>query len=132
MRVRPLAAWRPVLLRMTVFVALVSPTEREPKVSEVGTAESVMGETPSPESATEAVAGMALVEEAVRVAVSVPTTDGVKVIWIKQEAPGLRAVVQAVTSVGGLRAKSAAVAPALRLPMAKVGRLRATCPVLVT
>ena len=35
-------------------------------------------------------------------------------------------------SVGGLRAKSAKVAPALRPPMAKVGRFMAIWPVLVT
>ena len=49
-----------------------------------------------------------------------------------QEEPGLRAPVQAVMSVGGLRAKSAKVAPALRPPMAKVGRFMAIWPVLVT
>ena len=77
---RPVAAWRPVFPRVKAWAALVLPTGVAGKESEPGVAPRVMGEEPRPVSATVAEAGMALVEETVRVALSVPTTEGVNVI----------------------------------------------------
>ena len=110
------------------WVPLVSPTAVAGKLRAAGLAWRAMTGVPVPVMETVTEEGTAFELAMTRVALSGPTIEGEKVTWMLQRAPGLRAPVQGVRSVGGLVTKSAACEPVT----AKVGRFMVTWPVLTT
>jgi hypothetical protein len=94
----------------------------------------VIGGDPTPVRLTVVVDGIAFSAVTVRVALSVPTTDGENVTWILQLALGASDPVHAGISPGGLKAKSPCCAPLGPEigPTAKEGSAIETCPVFVT
>jgi len=116
------------LLSVTVCPTLADPTIVAGKLTCAGLASSRISGVPVPDRLTVATPGSALLPVTVSIALSTPISVGENVTWIEHVNPGVRATVQAVTSVGALSAKSAAFAPLT----ANVGTFIVSCPVFVT